>query len=118
MCFSHTRRADTLAAIQLARSRGCLGLGMCNAVGSTIARETDAGIYLHAGPEIGVASTKAFSAQLVILCLFALKVARERGAIDAAELGARMEAMRALPELLRTVLAQREEIKKMSHAFR
>lgn len=66
--------ADTLAALQLARAAGCLCLGVCNTVGSSIARETHAGIYLHAGPEIGVASTKAFSAQVLCRCETALFV--------------------------------------------
>jgi glucosamine--fructose-6-phosphate aminotransferase (isomerizing) len=64
--------ADTLAALQLARAAGCLCLGVCNTVGSSIARETHAGIYLHAGPEIGVASTKAFSAQVRVATLLVI----------------------------------------------
>ena len=70
--------ADTLAALKKAKSLGALTLGICNVVGSTIARETDAGIYTHAGPEIGVASTKAFTAQVTVLLLLALKLGRKR----------------------------------------
>ena len=72
----------TLAALKLGKAKGCLCLGVCNSVGSTIARESDAGVYLHAGPEIGVASTKAFSAQIIVLMMIALKLAKERGALD------------------------------------
>ncbi len=71
--------ADTLAAIKLAKERGAFVFGVCNVVGSSIARETDAGAYTHAGPEIGVASTKAFTTQITVLTLLALKLARERG---------------------------------------
>ena len=75
---------------QLARSHGCTCIGVCNTVGSTIARETEAGVYLHAGPEIGVASTKAFSAQIVCLSMIALKLAKERGQIGDEELKAKL----------------------------
>src|SRR6185503_13219419 len=70
--------ADTLAALREAKEKGALGLGVVNVVGSTIARETDAGVYLHAGPEIGVASTKAFTAQCVVLTMLALFVGRRK----------------------------------------
>merc|ERR1719389_155990 len=99
--------ADTLAAIHLAKAAGCLCLGVCNTVGSSIARETAAGVYLHAGPEIGVASTKAFSAQILVLSLIALKIAKERGKIDETELRQKLAALRAVPDLLRKVLDQR-----------
>ena len=74
--------ADTLAAIKLAKERGAHIFGVCNVVGSTISRETDSGAYTHAGPEIGVASTKAFTAQVTVLTLMALSVAEKRGTID------------------------------------
>ncbi len=74
--------ADTLAAIKLAKSQGALVYGVCNVAGSSIARETDAGSYTHAGPEIGVASTKAFTTQITILTLMALKLAKEKGSIS------------------------------------
>ena len=74
--------ADTLAAIKLAKEHGALVFGVCNVVGSSIARETDAGAYTHAGPEIGVASTKAFTTQITVLTLLALKLAKEKGAIS------------------------------------
>src|SRR5207237_9928308 len=68
--------ADTLAAVREAKEKGALALGVVNSVGSTIARETDAGIYLHAGPEIGVASTKAFTCQIVVLAMMAIYLGR------------------------------------------
>ena len=71
--------ADTLAALEIAKENGALTLGICNVVGSTIARETDAGIFTHAGPEIGVASTKAFTAQVTVLIMLALKLGRKTG---------------------------------------
>ena len=71
--------ADTLAALREGKRRGAPTMGIVNAVGSTIARETDFGVYLHAGPEIGVASTKAFTSQVVALALFALYLGRRRG---------------------------------------
>merc|ERR1719473_1752875 len=86
--------ADTLAAVHLAKQRGCLCLGICNTVGSSIARETAAGVYLHAGPEIGVASTKAFSAQVLTLAMVALKLAQERREIDEAALKANLQVSR------------------------
>ncbi|MEM6337515.1 MAG: glutamine--fructose-6-phosphate transaminase (isomerizing), partial [Bacteroidota bacterium] len=84
--------ADTLAAVREAKRQGVLALGVCNVVGSTIARETDAGVYLHAGPEIGVASTKAFTAQVTVLTLIALRLAAERGTLSKAELATLSQA--------------------------
>ncbi|MCD6459724.1 glutamine--fructose-6-phosphate transaminase (isomerizing) [bacterium] len=79
ICISQSgETADTLAALREAKRKGALTLGICNTVGGTISRETDAGVYLHAGPEIGVASTKAFTCQLMVLSLIALKLARMR----------------------------------------
>jgi glucosamine--fructose-6-phosphate aminotransferase (isomerizing) len=74
--------ADTLAAIELAKGRGATIIGMCNVVGSSIARITHAGSYTHAGPEIGVASTKAFTAQVTVLTLMALMVGQKKGTIS------------------------------------
>ena len=73
--------ADTLAALELAKEKGATILGICNVVGSSIARLTDAVVYTHAGPEIGVASTKAFTTQVAVLTLMALKIARLKGSI-------------------------------------
>ena len=91
---------------------------MCNSVGSTIARESDAGVYLHAGPEIGVASTKAFSAQIIVLMMIALKLAKERGALDDAQIKERIAGLQRLPELMRGVLKQKENVLQMSKVFR
>jgi glutamine---fructose-6-phosphate transaminase (isomerizing) len=89
--------ADTLAALREAKDKGALALGIVNVVGSTIARETDAGIYLHAGPEIGVASTKAFTAQLSVLACLALAAGRANGAIDAEREAAMTAALLEVP---------------------
>jgi len=110
--------ADTMAALHLAKQRGCLCLGLCNQVGSSLGRETDAGVYLHAGPEIGVASTKAFSAQLVTLSMIALKIARERGVLDVTQMKEKIGALVALPDLLRRVLAQKEAVRDISKVFK
>jgi len=110
--------ADTLAALLLAKKHGCLCLGVCNQVGSTIARETDAGVYLHAGPEIGVASTKAFSAQIVVLMMIALKLARERHQINDEGMRSKLRALLELPAQLRRVLEQKEEVLHMARVFK
>lgn len=101
--------ADTLAALRLAKNAGLLTMGIVNAVGSTIAREVDAGIYNHAGPEIGVASTKAFVSQLSVFLLFALALGRERGLpLDEAERVAK--ALELLPMQIERVLRSRDQI--------
>jgi len=104
--------ADTLAAVGEAREKGALVLGVVNVVGSTIARQTDAGVYLHAGPEIGVASTKAFTCQLVVEALVALMLGRRRFMSQAA-LEQYMRELAALPEKIEQVLAQSDEIKQI-----
>jgi glucosamine--fructose-6-phosphate aminotransferase (isomerizing) len=101
--------ADTLAALRLAKSAGLLTMGIVNTVGSTIAREVDAGIYNHAGPEIGVASTKAFVSQLTVFLLFALALGRERG-LPLAEARNVAAALEALPEQIENVLKLRPKI--------
>jgi len=111
--------ADTLAAVHLAKLNGCFCLGVCNTVGSSIARETDAGVYLHAGPEIGVASTKAFTAQVLTMTMIALRLAAERKALSEEELGKKIQAMLALPALMRSVLDnQQETIYSMARTYR
>ncbi len=109
--------ADTLAAVREAKRRGVLVLGVCNVVGSTIARETDAGVYLHAGPEIGVASTKAFTAQVAVLAMIALKLAEGRTLSDA-ELGEYLRALTAIPEQVRRVLALDDQLRQMAKVYR
>ncbi len=103
--------ADTLAALRLAKSAGLLTMGIVNTVGSTIAREVDAGIYNHAGPEIGVASTKAFVSQLTVFLLFALALGRERG-LSQADARTVAAALEALPGQIESVLQLRSKITK------
>ena len=96
--------ADTLAAVREAKAAGVLTIGIVNTVGSTIARETDAGCYLHVGPEIGVASTKAFTGQVVLLSMLALALARARGVMGEAEAAARAKALARVPDLIAGML--------------
>jgi len=105
--------ADTLAALSLAKQRGCTTLGIVNVVGSSIARATDAGIYLHAGPEIGVASTKAFTSQVAALALFALYVGRQRG-LDPQLAERVIHELQSLPDKLRKVLSRADEIEALA----
>jgi glucosamine--fructose-6-phosphate aminotransferase (isomerizing) len=107
--------ADTLAAVEQAKQRGATVLGVVNAVGSTIARTTDAGIYLRVGPEIGVASTKAFSAQVAVLTMLAIELGRRRH-LSGDYAAALLEDLAALPEQVKTVLAQSEQIKQIAQA--
>ncbi|MEM1094887.1 MAG: glutamine--fructose-6-phosphate transaminase (isomerizing) [Bacteroidota bacterium] len=109
--------ADTLAAVREAKRQGVLCLGICNTVGSTIARETDAGVYLHAGPEIGVASTKAFTAQVSVLALIALKMAEGR-TISNAEMASYLEEFLMIPDKIRAVLELDEEVEAMAKVYR
>jgi glucosamine--fructose-6-phosphate aminotransferase (isomerizing) len=108
--------ADTLSALREAKERGALALGVINSVGSTIARETDAGIYLHAGPEIGVASTKAFTCMCAVLTMFAAYLGRRRfmGESQSQEV---IDALCAVPEQMQSVLAQSDEIKQIATRF-
>jgi glucosamine--fructose-6-phosphate aminotransferase (isomerizing) len=110
--------ADTLAAVREAKTHGILSLGICNVVGSTIARETDAGIYLHAGPEIGVASTKAFTAQVTVLAMLALLLGRQRGLVSDDTLRTHLQALDAIPDQIRRVLATDETIKQLARDYR
>jgi len=109
--------ADTLAAMREAKSRGARTYGIVNVVGSTIARESDGGIYVHAGPEIGVASTKAFTSQVIALLLFTLKIARLRNLsmVDGKEI---IEQMLALPKKIQSVLDRAPEIEKIAEEFK
>jgi glucosamine--fructose-6-phosphate aminotransferase (isomerizing) len=109
--------ADTLAAMREAKRRGAHTLGLVNVVGSTIAREDDGGIYLHAGPEIGVASTKAFTSQVVALALFALKLGRKRtlSVMRGREVA---QALADLPKQIQSILDRAAEIEKIAEAFK
>jgi glucosamine--fructose-6-phosphate aminotransferase (isomerizing) len=109
--------ADTLAAVREAQRQGVLCLGICNVVGSTIARETDAGVYLHAGPEIGVASTKAFTAQVIVLAMIALKMAEDR-TLSHAEFADAVHALASIPDKVRTTLEMDGQIEKMANIYR
>mgnify|MGYP000921594040 FL=1 len=108
--------ADTLAAMVEAKRRGGLVLGICNAVGSSIARTSDAGVYIHAGPEIGVASTKAFTSQLVVLSLITLLVARKKSMsmIDGKNM---ISEIQSLPEKVKKILELNEYIAKIADEF-
>jgi glucosamine--fructose-6-phosphate aminotransferase (isomerizing) len=107
--------ADTLAAVEQAKERGAMVLGVVNVVGSTIARATDAGIYLHAGPEIGVASTKAFTAQVAVLSMLAIELGRRRhlGSEDATR---HVAELAQIPEKIETILEQSDRIREIAAA--
>jgi glucosamine--fructose-6-phosphate aminotransferase (isomerizing) len=108
--------ADTLAALREAKRKGATVLGICNAVGSSIARETDGGVYLHAGPEIGVASTKAFTCQVTVLTLIALLLGRMRRM--SADEGMRIcNGLRAIPDQIREILAQNDAIREIAREY-
>ena len=105
--------ADTLAAIRKAKELGAVALGICNVVGSTISRETDAGIFTHTGPEIGVASTKAFTAQLTILIMLAIKLGRKKGV--SRERGKNLiDALRHIDQDVTSILKISDEVKKVA----
>jgi len=110
--------ADTLAAIELAKSKGATVLGICNVVGSSISRATHAGSYTHAGPEIGVASTKAFTAQVTVLTLMALSIARKKGAIPESKYQQLAVELSAIPNKVADVLATEPLIRALSEEFK
>jgi glucosamine--fructose-6-phosphate aminotransferase (isomerizing) len=110
--------ADTRAAVELAKERGATVLSICNVVESSIARAAHAGIYTHAGPEIGVASTKAFTAQLTALIMIALELARQRGTINASTFRELLQHLAAVPDTIATVLQQNDRIKHVARVFK
>lgn len=110
--------ADTLAAIKLARSKGAFVFGICNVVGSSIARENDTGAYTHAGPEIGVASTKAFTTQITILTLMALRLARAMGTMSSADYRLHLHQMELIPDKVREVLKMDEHVKNIASIYK
>ena len=110
--------ADTLAAIKFARSAGALVLGICNVVGSSIPRETDAGVYTHAGPEIGVASTKAFTAQVTVLTLIALLLGRKRDIISQDRYEQLIAEMLAVPKKIEKILESSPKVEKVAKVFK
>lgn len=110
--------ADTLAAIQLAKEKGATVLGICNVVGSSISRETHAGVYTHAGPEIGVASTKAFTAQVTVLTMMAMMIARSRGLIGDERFAGLLNELEDIPEKIDKILQQNDKLKEIASIYK
>ncbi|SDE70567.1 glutamine--fructose-6-phosphate transaminase (isomerizing) [Cellulophaga baltica] len=110
--------ADTLAAIKLAKEKGAFVFGVCNVVGSTISRETDAGAYTHAGPEIGVASTKAFTTQITVLSLIALKLAKEKGVLSKSKYHEFLTELENIPSKVERALLSNELIEKVAEVYK
>ena len=110
--------ADTLVAIEKAREQGAIIFGILNVVGSSIARASHAGAYTHAGPEIGVASTKAFTAQLVVLTMVALKLAHERGSIDPTRYMHLLNELQQIPDKVSIVLQQNDHIRELAEKYK
>jgi len=109
--------ADTLAALREAKRRGASTLAVCNVVGSAIARAADQVIYTHAGPEVSVASTKAFTSQLVVLSLFALKLGKLSGKLDGDQLRTMLESLGALPEAMNRLLGQLAALRTVARRY-
>lgn len=109
--------ADTLAAIRLAKKAGALVLGICNVVGSSIPRETDAGVYTHAGPEIGVASTKAFTAQVTILTMISILLGWRKGHINQDKYNELIREITLVPEKIEKILQSNDEVIKIAEIF-
>ena len=110
--------ADTLAAIKLAKSKGAFVFGVCNVVGSSISRETQAGAYTHAGPEIGVASTKAFTTQITVLSLIALKLAKAKGTLSTSEFHSYLQKMQLIPSKVQKLLELDSKIKEIASIYK
>ena len=109
--------ADTLAAVQLAKEKGAFIYGICNAIGSSIPRATNTGTYIHVGPEIGVASTKAFTGQVTVLTMFALALAEARGTIDRQEYLKIVKGLNAIPGVISEVLKTNDKVKDLARTF-
>ncbi|MDX2195156.1 MAG: glutamine--fructose-6-phosphate transaminase (isomerizing) [Cytophagales bacterium] len=110
--------ADTLAAVELAKSKGAIIFGVCNVVGSSIARATHAGAYLHAGPEIGVASTKAFTSQVTVLTMIAISIAHRKGTITNSQFHELLVNLEQIPTKIETILSQNAKIKYIASEFK
>ncbi|MBQ4819990.1 glutamine--fructose-6-phosphate transaminase (isomerizing) [Aquimarina sp. MMG016] len=110
--------ADTMAAIKLAKERGAFVFGVCNVVGSSISRETHAGAYTHAGPEIGVASTKAFTTQITVLSLIALKLAERKGTISNSDFHYYLQELERIPEKVKASLESNDHIKFIADTYK
>ncbi|HEX8270476.1 MAG TPA: glutamine--fructose-6-phosphate transaminase (isomerizing) [Flavobacterium sp.] len=110
--------ADTLAAIKLAKKRGAFVFGVCNVVGSSISRETNAGAYTHAGPEIGVASTKAFTTQITVLTMIALRLAKAKGTLSNSDFHRYLQELEVIPEKVLEALNTNEKCKEIAAIFK
>ena len=110
--------ADTLAAIKLAKSKGAFVFGVCNVVGSSIARETHAGAYTHAGPEIGVASTKAFTTQITVLSLIALKLGKAKGKISQTQFHTYLQTLHSIPSKVEALLKIDKQVKYIASVYK
>lgn len=109
--------ADTLAAVELAKSKGAFIFGICNVVGASIPRNTDSGCYTHAGPEIGVASTKAFTAQVTVLTMLALMIGREKGTLSEEQYLKTVQELGRIPEKIKYILNQNDAIAQFAKTF-
>ena len=109
--------ADTLAAVQLAKEKGAFIYGICNAIGSSIPRATDTGTYIHVGPEIGVASTKAFTGQVTVLTMFALALAEAKGTIDRQEYLQIVKGLNEIPQVIKEVLKTNDKVADLARTF-
>ena len=109
--------ADTLAAVQLAKEKGAFIYGICNAIGSSIPRATDTGTYIHVGPEIGVASTKAFTGQVTVLTMFALALGEAKGTIDRQEYLRVVRELNHIPKIIEEVLKTNEKVRDLARTF-
>ena len=110
--------ADTLAAIQLAKDAGAMVIGICNVAGSSISRETDAGVYTHAGTEIGVASTKAFTAQVTVLTMMAIMIGREKKLLSDERFSNLIKELNNIPEKIQSILEQNDEFKRIAEIYK
>ncbi|TXI87404.1 MAG: glutamine--fructose-6-phosphate transaminase (isomerizing) [Crocinitomicaceae bacterium] len=110
--------ADTMAALELAKSKGATILGICNVVGSSISRITDAGSYTHAGPEIGVASTKAFTAQVTVLTLLALSLAHKKGTISESKFHTLLSELESIPDKVQRILEKNDLIEEIASVYK
>ena len=110
--------ADTLAAIEMAKSKYAIVFGVCNVVGSSISRASHEGAYTHAGPEIGVASTKAFTAQLIVLNMIALQLAKKKGYLDQEKFNSMLKEMSTIPEKVERALKNNDKIKEVAYKYK
>ena len=110
--------ADTMAAIKLAKAQGAFVFGVCNVVGSSISRETHAGAYTHAGPEIGVASTKAFTTQITVLTLIALKLAKQKGEFSESKFHEYLSELETIPSKVEKALESNPLIEVVSDVYK